>query len=769
MRNYLSLLLIYSLLLVLGSCSTTKFVPEGEYLLDKVQVSSDNKEVKPSDLRLYVRQNPNSRWFSLFKTPLYVYNLSGTKHPNRWYNKFFRKIGDPPVIFQEKDAERSREEMLKAVQNMGYLSAQIEQSVTTRKKKLTLSYSVNTGEPYMVRKLHREIADDKIAEYLQNDSIHTHLEEGMILDVNLLDLERERITKHLANNGYYRFHKDFISYSADTVLNSRTVDLTLHLHPYRDKTTGKPSPHPQFTLNKVSYITNYNLMKAINVEGVLVDDSVHYKNSPIYFKNKLYLRPKILTDASALRPGQYYNASDVQRTYNNYGRLGALKYTNIHFAENEEDSTQLSAYILLTRAKDKSVSFELDGTNSAGDLGAAAAVSFQHRNLFRGSETFNVRLRGAFEAISKLQPGYDKRNYREIGAEMNINFPRFLFPFISSNFKKRIRANTEFGLQYNYQKRPEFSRILASGNWSYKWQQKIGQQFRIDLLDVNYLYMPWISEKFKKEYLEKDKNYILEYNYKDRLILSTGFHYSYNSAHTGAFGLQSNISSYSFRVGIESAGNLLYGLSNMVGSSKNEDGEYRFLSIPYAQYIKGDLSYSTNVMLDDRNSIAFRVALGIAYPYGNASVIPFEKRYFSGGANSVRGWSVRDLGPGSFAGDGNFLNQSGDIKFDINLEYRTRLFWKLRGALFLDAGNIWTIREYDSQPGGKFEFKNFYKEIAVAYGMGLRLDFDFFIIRFDGGMKAINPEYRSGKLRYPIVRPKFSRDFAFHFAVGYPF
>ena len=167
--------------------------------------------------------------------------------------------------------------------------------------------------------------------------------------------------------------------------------------------------------------------------------------------------------------------------------------------------------------------------------------------------------------------------------------------------------------------------------------------------------------------------------------------------------------------------------------------------------------------------MAFHIGAGIAIPYGNATVVPFEKRYFSGGANSVRGWSVRDLGPGSFPGDNNFLNQSGDLKFDASIEYRTRLFWKLKGAIFIDAGNIWTLREYDEQPGGKFEWNKFYKQIAVAYGLGIRLDLDFFVLRFDGGMKAINPVYESGKQRYPIIHPNFKRDFAFHFAVGYPF
>ena len=767
MRTSKSLYLILFIVL-LSACSTTKFVKEGEYLLDEVKITSDTKAVKPSEMKLYVRQQPNTKWFSIFKTPLHVYSLSGTKHPNRWYNKFFRKIGDAPVIYNAGDAIRSKDEIEKAVQNLGYLGATVEQKTKTKKKKLVLSYHISAGEPYKVRHITRVINDSIINFILENDTTSTLLKSGMNLNVSVLDAERDRITRKLSNTGYYRFNKDYISYQADTVLNSRSVDITMFLHPFRDKLTNVIQPHPQFKLNQVAFIANYDLMQSTGLDAISINQSTSYDGYPIYYKDKLYLRPKIMIDASALKPHQLYNASDVQRTYSNMGRLAALKYTNINFVENQSDSTLLNAYVLLTRAKDKSVSFELDGTNSAGDLGAAAAVSFQHRNLFRGSETFNVRLRGAFEAITSL-PGYDDKNFNEIGVETSVNFPRFLFPFLSSDFKQKIRANTEFGLLYNYQIRPEFTRIQTSGNWSYKWHKKSSQTFRFDLLNINYLYMPSISEKFKNDYLQGDKNYILEYNYKDRMILNTAFSYSFNSQQLSAFTQTQKKSSYSFRVAFESAGNMLYAISNLVNSKKNADGEYKLLSIPYAQYLKGDFSFTRNYVVDERNSFAFHISLGLAYPYGNATVIPFEKRYFAGGANSVRGWSVRKLGPGSFAGDGNFLNQSGDIKLDLSAEYRTQLFGPLHGAFFIDAGNIWTIREYDSQPGGQFEFNKFYKQIAVAYGLGLRLDFDFFVVRFDGGMKAVNPEFKSGKDKYPIIRPNLKRDFAFHFAVGYPF
>ena len=768
-KGILYTILLY-LALSLASCSATKFVPDGSYLLDEVKIHTDNKEIKTSDMRLYVRQNPNSKWFSTIKTQLYVYNWSG-RDSTKWFNRFLRKIGDAPVIYNESDAIRSQEEIAKAVQNLGYMGASVKRTTKTKKKKLKLFYEITSGKPYIVRTLKYDISDKKIAEYLRNDSTQSMLREGMLFDVNVLDAERQRITDYLLCNGYYKFNKDYITYTADTARNTHQVDLTLHLLPYKTYVGDTPKEHFQYKINKINFITDYDVLQSSALSSIEINDSLHYNGFPIYYKDKLYLRPKVLVDNLRFASGDLYDERNVQKTYTYFGRLSALKYTNIRFFETQNgDSTQLNCYVMLTKSKHKSISFELEGTNSAGDLGAAASVSFQHRNLFRGSETFMVKFRGAYEAISGLQPGYKNHNYTEYGVETSINFPNFLFPFLTSDFKRRIKATTEFGLQYNYQLRPEFSRTIASASWSYKWMQKQKIQHRIDLLDISYLYLPWISSQFQEDYINKDKdNYILKYNYENRLIVRMGYNYSYNSAGGTLVNNTITTNSYSIRAGFESAGNILYGISKMINMRKNKDGEYAILGIPYAQYLKGDFDFAKNIIIDHRNSLAFHAGIGIAVPYGNAKVVPFEKRYFSGGANSVRGWSVRNLGPGSFAGDGNFMNQSGDIKLDASIEYRTRLFWKFRGAAFIDAGNIWTIREYENQPGGVFEFDKFYKQIAVAYGLGLRLDLDFFVLRFDGGMKAINPKYKKAKERYPIIHPRFSRDFAFHFAVGYPF
>ena len=238
------------------------------------------------------------------------------------------------------------------------------------------------------------------------------------------------------------------------------------------------------------------------------------------------------------------------------------------------------------------------------------------------------------------------------------------------------------------------------------------------------------------------------------------------------FGYSFNNSRWAFKANMETAGNLLNWVARAMHFHTDEEGRYTFLNIAYAQYVRGTFDFTRYINFDYNNQLVFHVGLGLAYPYGNSTILPFEKRYFSGGANSVRGWSVRSLGPGKFLGsDGriDFINQTGDMKLDLNLEYRAKLFWKFSGALFIDAGNIWTLRAYDEQPGGQFEFSEFWKQLAASYGLGIRLNFDFFIVRFDMGMKAVNPAYDDDYNHYPILHPKFSRDFAFHFAVGLPF
>ena len=705
---------ILALPLVLGACSASKYVPEGEYILNKVEVKSDLEGYDAGALKQYVRQKEKPKLFSLFKNP------------------FSKK----PVIYDSLQARLTCQDLLQAMQNQGYMHAGIQLFTTKKGKKLDATYLLHPGEPFLIGKVEYDVEDEQIQQLLQLDKPENQqLKPGMRFTVETLDNERKRITNLLTDDGYFRFHKDFIQFSADTIAGQKDIAVILHLMKYKANSNAPEVDHPRYTVRNINFLSN---------------DS-----------DRIHLRHQVLLNATALRENEPYSASALQRTYNNFARLQAVKYTNIRFAE-VPDSNLLDCNIQISTNKPSTIAFQPEGTNTAGDLGAAASLTYTNRNLFRGSEQLSVELRGAYEAITGLE-GYQDQNYTEYSVETKLVFPRFVAPFLSRNFRRRQTASSELSVSWDLQNRPEFHRRVFSTAWRYRWSEpRHHLSWRYDLLDLNYVYMPWISATFKQDYLDNadSRNAILRYNYEDLFIMKMGLGLSYSDGVDAV------------RVNVETSGNVLSAVSKVLGFKTNAEGQRTFINIAYAQYAKFDFDYTHLMQFDKRNALALHAGIGVAYPYGNSTVLPFEKRYFSGGANSVRGWGVRELGPGKFKGtDGriDFINQTGDLKLDLNAEYRTSLFWKFEGAAFIDAGNIWTLRNYEDQPGGQFKFSEFYKQIAAAYGLGLRLNFDYFILRFDMGMKAINPAYETQEEHWAIVHPKLSRDFAFHFAVGLPF
>lgn len=704
----------FSILLLTTACSTGKYVQEGEYILDKVAVVSDQSDYNASSLSQYVRQKEKPKLFSLFRNP------------------FSRK----PVIYDTLQARLSCQDLMTAMQNEGYMNAGVSLYTETKGKKLKATYLLHPGQPFLIGKVNYDIQDEGILQLLHLDQpANQQIKPGMRFTVETLDNERKRIAGLLSDNGYFRFNKDFIHFAADTIMGRKDIALTLQLRKYKPNNNSPEVDHTRYLIRDVLFQSN---------------DS-----------DRIHLRKQVLLNATAIKEGRPYDASALQRTYNNFARLQAVKYTNIKFAE-VPDTNLLDCHIQISTNKPSTISFQPEGTNTAGDLGAAASITYTNRNLFHGSEQLSIEFRGAYEAITGLE-GYQDQNYTEFSVETKLVFPRFLAPFLSKSFRRRQTASSEWAVSWDFQNRPEFHRRVFSSAWRYRWSEpKHHLNYRFDLLDLNYVYMPWISSTFKRDYLDnaENRNAILRYNYEDIFIMKTGFTVSYTD---GVDAVRANF---------ESAGNLLNGVSKGFGFKTNSQGQHTLFNIAYAQYVKFDFDYTHLFQFDKRNALALHAGLGVAYPYGNSTVLPFEKRYFSGGANSVRGWSVRELGPGKFKGtDGriDFINQTGDVKLDLNAEYRSSLFWKLQGALFIDAGNIWTLRNYAEQPGGQFKFTEFYKQIAASYGMGLRLNFDYFILRFDVGMKAINPAYESEKEHWSIIHPKLSRDFDFHFAVGLPF
>ena len=733
--KHFGVVLLVAMLLV--ACAETKYVPDGSYLLDDVNMKVDGhyRDMNGSKLKNYARQQNNVKWFSLVKLPLHVYSLSG-RDSSRWYNRLLRGIGEPPVIYDSVKASMTVSDLQMYLQNNGYMNGRVELWTRIKGKRLSEDFKLFPGTPYYLGDVSYQIDDPIIRDELRlDDPRNQRLITGRQFSVDELDLERKRITRLLNDQGYYRFHKEYIRYEADTLSGGNRVNVKLLLGNSLTR-EGLDTLHTRYHIRKVSFMS-----------GAPNDTTIH-------------LRRKVLNESTYIKEGGYYSVSDLQNTYNHFGRLGAVKYTNIQFVE-VPDTSLLDCNISLQTNKPSTVSFQPEGTNTAGDLGAAATLTYQNNNLFRGSENLSVELRGAYEAIKGLE-GYSNQDFIEYSLETRLKFPRFIMPFVSAATRRVVNATSEVSVLYDMQDRPEFHRRLWSAAWRYRWAPASSLcQYQLDMLDINYVLMPWISQTFKERYLDDvtSRNAILRYNYEDLFIAKTGFGFAYNNGRTA------------LKTNIETSGNIFNLMSKLFDARTNDQGQYKIFNIAYAQYIKGDFDFTRRLQLDFSNQLVFHFGLGIAYPYGNSTLLPFEKRYFSGGANSLRGWAVRGIGPGRYKGtDGriDFINQTGDVKLDLNVEYRTHLFWKLDGALFVDAGNIWTLRDYPDQPGGQLTLKDFPDQIAANYGLGFRFNFDYFIVPFDLGMKAVNPAYDEEQ-HFPIVHPRISRDFAFHFAVGMPF
>lgn len=754
-------------MILLQSCSTTRHVPDGQYLLNKVVIKTDKKEVPPNKLYSYVQQNPNYRILGLIPLQLGIYNLSGqdtTKSINRW----LRKIGNAPILYNEEMMEASCFQINKALSNMGYMHAHVEADTTINKKRLNITYSVTTNDPFYIDTLIYNIPHVIIDSIIQ--SRPSIIKKGMLLDRATLNQERDQITALIRNNGYYDFNKDYITFNADTTATSRAVELTISLHPKPSINNIGPASYDyykRYIINEV-YILTDPQQNSLDLSLVDVNKSEIFKGKHIIYNKNQYITKEALVENCFIEPGQPYSSTNVDMTYSSFGRLTYLKSINVRFNPIGEtkDNYHIDCYIFTSPGKAQNISVELEGTNSEGDLGVAAQLTYQHRNIFKGSEILTGEVRGAYESLSGTLQDIINDNYTEVGGLLRLKFPKFLFPFLSSNVSRQLFATTDFDASINYQQRPEYTRIIAGAAWRYNWANDL-QRHRLNLLDINYVYLPRYMDGFFEGIAPT--NPLLRYSYEDHFIMSIG--YNFYTGNIPRNNLMQNTTfpeAYTLRASVEAAGNLLYGISNALGPAP-EDG-YRIFGIRYSQYVKGNLDFGYIHNFNDRHTIAFHTGLGIGIPYGNSSVMPFEKRFYSGGANSVRGWSVRSLGPGSYNGQNNpnnFIYQCGDIRFDMSLEYRAKLFWKIESAIFIDAGNIWTIADYETQPGGAFRFDTFYKQIALAYGVGIRLNFDFVVIRSDFGMKAYNPA--DGEEKWAIIHPNLKRDFAWHITIGYPF
>ena len=665
MRRHIHLI-FFCLLVLLSSCSTTKFVPQDKYLLRKMHVKvetpqDDKKNKEKADeaknkdrngdytsealadkMAHYVRQKQNSEIFGFWPLQLQVYSSAG-RDTTKWINRQMMKMGEAPEIFDPSLADASMVEIKKAMFNKGYFNALVDTTMRIKKQKLYLTYHITSREPYFIRSYAVRL-DQPVLQRIAKSEKTTLVHEGMQFDSEVLDEERDRITRAMRALGYYYFEKDYLHYEADSANNSHEVVLSLRLQDYVANAPDslRERLFTRFFIRKVHFYSDYDPSQRPDGLSVTTVEKDGYTFS---FCGKKLIRERVLRRICPIRPGSYYNALRVEKAYSELNALAPVKFVDIAFEEVAGDS--LDCHIVISRSKLNSISAEIEGTYSAGDWGISAGAGYSNRNFFKGAEEFNIN--GAFSYEWRRLGG----RAIEAKAEASIRFPNA--PKVSVGYK--------------FQNRPdEFTRTVANASLSY-YLQPFGRQLShtFHFFDLSYVYLPWISDAFRNQFLQPSN--LLRYSYEDHFILDWSYggrwsnyrkRYPYRSY--GTFSYQ-----------VETAGNLLYGISHLFKQQPDEDGSFKIFNIRYSQYVKGDFDFTGHHILSPKHRIVYHGSIGIAVPYGNASSIPFEKRYFAGGANSVRGWTARTLGPGGYHGaDGTiaYNNQVGDIKLDLNIEYR---------------------------------------------------------------------------------------------------
>ena len=496
-------------------------------LLDKVKinVTDPHKDVEASQLANYLRQNANHRVLGGLKLQLALYNIAGRDSAN-WFNRWIKRVGTPPVIYDSALTVASADQLHMALSNRGFMNNVVTYQVEadSAKRKARVNYDITLGEPYFIRSIDYDIPDEDLRDIILADTARFTVHEGDLLNYNRLDEWRQNITENLRNHGYYAFNKEYITFMADTAAGSKAVDLTLNSRdPYRNDHMPYYTEHEPFYVRDVVYVTDYDPVEMHDAfwgaDTVTLHSGIKIIEGP-----DRYLRHDVLDECNHIEPGQLYNAEAITRTYRALGRLNILKQINIDVRPlGEVDGVlMVDAYVLLSPDKSQTVSVSLEGTNSEGDLGFGVGLDYEHRNIFKGAEVLSAKAKVSYESISGNLSGLINNNYSEYSTELGLTFPKFMFPFLKRSFKRKIQASTAFTVNFDYQARPEYTRIIAGGSWRYQWTERSRRMAHtLTLVDVSVISVP----KYNEEFFKRITNPLLFYSYQDHLIMRMGYNF----------------------------------------------------------------------------------------------------------------------------------------------------------------------------------------------------------------------------------------------------
>jgi len=757
-------------IVMLASCNSTRFVPEGKYLLNKISVKADDKNLKNEELKLHIRQKENLRILGVLKFHLGVYNLSSGKKDNDW----LKRVGEAPVLYDEFQMQKSKDQLQIFLKNKGYYNAVVKDSlvINQAKKKLNLLFDIEAGKPYRIRNYMYSIKDKSLHGILLEDSVNQLLKPNDIFNLDVLNAERQRVATFLKDRGYYKFSEEFVRFKADTNFYSHQVDLTINVDDAllnNDET--EVVPHQKYKIRNFLINPGFKTAALTGVSQEQKLDTLIDKDYRFIYSGQMKYRPVLFYNINRMKDSVWYSLQNAEKTYRALNRLKQFKLINISFTEINalpgDSIPLLDCRMQLSPLPRQNFSVDVEGTNSSGNLGVAGNLNYQHRNVFGGAEVFDLQLRVARE---RQQINDSIFNTQEYGFESSLTIPKFL-SFIKARqlFTFQI-PETKFTVGYNYQNRPDYTRTITNLKFGYNWKTSNYKFHTLNLVDLNYVHLYNQNTAF----INSIRDLYIKSSFTDHLISATNYSWMYNTQN-----INKRDDYEYFRINVESAGSLLSLYSRLINKDKAVEIDtitnirssyYEILNTRFAQYVKGDFEYRYGHMIDKSSSVVGRAFFGIGIPFGNFNVLPFEKKYFTGGANGIRAWQVRSLGPGSYKAPADiYPNQSSDIKLEANLEYRFKMFWRMEGAFFLDAGNIWAINYKDNREGSVFKVNEFYKQIAIGSGFGVRFDFTYFLFRLDLGMKMRDPSLAEGKRFIPGNYQVSSDQFNLSFAIGYPF
>ncbi|MFI3319761.1 MAG: BamA/TamA family outer membrane protein [Rikenellaceae bacterium] len=789
------------------SCGVTRQIPQGEYLLKSVKIEEDKSVPKSEiismyELERYVRQGANKR---LFGTNFYIWVYNSAK-PNKdnWWNNIKRKVGEEPIYYSADLTQKSLENLKIYMDSQGFYSStsNYEIDTTSHRKRAELTYKVNQGRPYIIDNIKYEFRDSMLRGLILRDTSKSLIHTGDVFSVALLDRERERVTSSLRQKGYYNFTVDNIEYLADTLQGNKMVDVTMivkkFLVGYDDRGNPIMRDNTRFKLGAINILPNFDPTEIVTDSMFLstVDTTLYKGLDIVHLSNKHpNIRPKVLRQAVPLYPDNTFNSKLVDQTYQNLMSIGYFKSARVTFREvtAEEragiDSASLAAtrfadskapvktkrdtldaninspvsylagYILCTPALSQSFNVELEGSTTSSFYGLTTTVGYQNLNVFKGAENLSVDFTLGYENM-KADDAL-KKIATEYGVSVGLSIPRFLIPFYGSRFPWTLKPRTNVEASVNFQDRPYYNRTLSSVSWSYSWMQNKYYSFAVRPIDVNLVKMNYIDA----DYYDQLENEYLKNSYQTQLISGLSLSYAYDNSGKNISGNSTMV-----RINAETAGNLLSGVVGLIGTEQTADGYYNFCGIRYAQYARADFSISRKIQLGQKTAIAGRFYAGAGVPYGNSDAVPFDRLFYAGGSNSMRGWTPRTLGPGSseLPEDMVYPTQLGDMKLETNLEFRFPIWEMIHGATFLDLGNVWYLQDKYSQyePDSVFYINSFYEQLGFNTGIGLRLDIQFAVLRLDWGIQLHNPNSAVGE-RW--IRKFDWNNTALNFGVGYPF